>query len=498
MKKQGIKIFAPGSIATLVIGVIALVVVAYPFTSFALGEYGLYVLFFIVPVASVALGLLAMLYYFRARRYLKKRSLARGVGFARIGLFASIIALLGGSMISGAFTYIYFTSKGLPNTPIGNTQLYFYGDREHSETTTNTLLLPDNNLLTIGTRTKGNNLPKKRDMVLLKTSPDGEQIWYKVFPGTGSAKGTVANDNSIYICSATDRLIKNNADHPVIWLLKINIDGDSLDSWNLDLRGESQVADIISITDGSLLLLANVIMGDSLLNTAVLTKLDQNGDTRWIREYPSEPDVHYNIVNQTADLGYIVTGYKYFKENLKKTIMMFKVDSTGAILWQNPNKDITGTILDMVDLENGDWLAIGYQRREKQGFDGRILRFNADGKLLWNKSIDYESSLYLTGLIPWVDKNFLVIGNLPIDNKFRFERFKSWDTYFIAIVTTDGDVVHSFNGEKEVFQPWGITPISVGHCVMTGFGGVFEDGKSKTIANQDIGLLYYRADTKHL
>ncbi|MDP8241305.1 MAG: hypothetical protein P9X24_19635 [Candidatus Hatepunaea meridiana] len=494
MRKLGHKIYGPGSIASFVLGLIGFLMVVYPIVAGVLGVYGLLNMFLIIPITGAALGLLAIVYYSRAKKYLKRRSIARGIGFARIGLITGIIALIIGSAISGAFVYIYYESKDSPNEPIGSVQLYFYGDEEYREVATETLLLPDNTLLTIGTRRNYKDSSKKWDMVLLKTSLQGEQIWHKVIPNASSVKGAVINDSVVFISSTTDMFNDANTDNPVTYLLKINLDGDSLDSRIYDLGGESRTKDIISTVDGNSIILTGIRDGDSESRTHMLMKLNLNGDAIWSKTYLTEPETYYTKVHQTEDNGYIIIGFKSYKDDLKLTLRMFKVDSAGNMLWKDPNKDLDCSILDLVELKDGVWLATGYQYAEEHGFDGRVLKFDSDGKLLWNKSLCYEFSLYLTGLIPWVNGNYLIVGNLAIDNRFRFEKLRGWDTYFIASVTPDGEVIQSFNGKRAVFAPWGVIPISEGYCVMTGFGGKYKKGEKGAISNQDIGLLHYKGE----
>ena len=423
-----------------------------------------------------------------------RRSLARGAIMAKIGLFVGIAALVIGCLIAGAYFYVLHKSKGSPNEPIGNAQLYFYGDEDYREIATETLLLPDNTLLTIGTRSRDEDSPRKWDMVLLKTSLDGEQIQYKVIPGASSVRGTTVNDSFVFICSTTDRFKGTSAEYPVIRLLKINLDCDSLNSHIYDLGGEARTADIIPSSDDGLLLLARIKEGKSESRTPVLMKLDLNGDLVWTKTYPIELKTNYDKMYQTPDGGCIITGFRSYEDDLKETLRMFKVDSVGNILWKDVNEDLDCLVLDLVEMKGGNWMATGFQYAEDHSFDGRVLEFDADGRLIWNKSVGFRSSLYLTGLVPWVNGDYLIVGTLAIDNRFKFEKRRNWDTYYIALVTPDGDRMHSFHGERAVFQPWGVIPISEDYCVMTGFGGKYKKDEAGTISNQDIGLLHYRAN----
>ena len=73
----------------------------------------------------------------------------------------------------------------------------------------------------------------------------------------------------------------------------------------------------------------------------------------------------------------------------------------------------------------------------------------------------------------------------------KTQKVEAWDTWYIAILNADGELIHGFNGEKESFAAWDITAISEDRCVMTGFGGDKTNANHKYSAN-DIGLLFYK------
>jgi len=68
-------------------------------------------MFFVIPVVAVVFGSLALIYQNRTRKYLKRRSLARGMTMARIGLFTGVIAIFIGSSTAAGYYYLSHERK---------------------------------------------------------------------------------------------------------------------------------------------------------------------------------------------------------------------------------------------------------------------------------------------------------------------------------------------------------------------------------------------------
>ena len=500
LKRRTHNIYAPGSIASLVWGIIGLLVAVYPVAASLLGVFGLFFMFFVIPLAGAIAGFIAIIFYNRTRKYLKRRNLARGKRLAKIGLISGIIALIFGCGIAGSFTYINLASKSPPNQPIGRANLYFYGDEDYYEIAVNTILLPDSTLLTVGARKLYDKSisPVHWDVVMLKTTLAGKQVWYRVIPEAGSVGAAINDDRSFLICFNSRRYQTDNVDHPATCILKMSLDGDSLDSGIFDLGGKVSSPSLTRLTDGNHIFLGNVRGRGDGTDVTVLMKVDQDCDSLWARFFPIKPERSFLDVVQSRDGGLLIGGYDYNREADAYTLTIMKTDSTGEELCQDPNqgKIDVGTV-EIIEMEDKSLRLLGIYKLEDSRLDGCILKLDKDGTLVWNKSIGDGNYTHITGFIPWVDGNFLAVGWVPKrDNyfKLRAENVKSWDTYYLAVVSAEGELIHSFHGSKEYFEPWGITSIREGCAVITGFGGRGDKGDFGVLLNQDIGLLHYEAD----
>ncbi len=113
----------------MILGIIGLLVALYPIAAALLGVFGLFLLFFVIPLTGAFLGLMAIIVQSRTRKYLKRRSMARGAIMMKIGLVTGIVTLVVGCSIAGAYLYIRQDTKGSLTEPVDKTEIYLDSDR---------------------------------------------------------------------------------------------------------------------------------------------------------------------------------------------------------------------------------------------------------------------------------------------------------------------------------------------------------------------------------
>ena len=116
----------------MILGIIGLLITLYPVAAALFGVFGLFLLFFVIPLAGAFLGLMAIIIQSKTRKYLKRRSMARGAIMTKIGLITGIVALVIGCSIAGAYLYIMQDTRGSLIEPVDKTEIYLDSDERDS------------------------------------------------------------------------------------------------------------------------------------------------------------------------------------------------------------------------------------------------------------------------------------------------------------------------------------------------------------------------------
>jgi len=148
-----------------------------------------------------------------------------------------------------------------------------------------------------------------RDLYLLKVDSLGDTVWTRTYGGSGDEWGACiepTNDGNYIIAGGTHSY---GAGHSDIWLLKVNLSGDTL--WTNTFGGSSyewgysvqQTSDLGYIVTGCT---ESFGAGGE---DVYLVKTDSLGNILWTRTYGGGGGDRGYFVRQTPDLGYVVLGY---------------------------------------------------------------------------------------------------------------------------------------------------------------------------------------------
>lgn len=158
-----------------------------------------------------------------------------------------------------------------------------------------------------------------------------------------------------------------------------------------------------------------------------IVKIDSLGNLQWQKNYGgSEQDIAYSI-KQTKDGGYIVAGYtsssdydlKGYKKDYDNDFWIFKINSTGVILWK---KIIGENAMDQAKYigltKDGGYLACGNSCSYISGHhgyaccsDGLISKLSNSGIVQWQKSIGGSEDDEFNKVIQTIDGGYLLIGS---------------------------------------------------------------------------------------
>ncbi|WP_459210188.1 hypothetical protein [Aquimarina rhabdastrellae] len=241
---------------------------------------------------------------------------------------------------------------------------------------------------------------------------------------------TLSNDGDITDKTATDS---------DFWLLKLDTEGTILWSKTYGGTNDDRADKLIQTSDGGFAMVgySRSNDGDSSNNEGLqdywIVKTDANGTLQWQKSFGfAGIDRAYSVV-QTTDGGYFISGFldvtasggdgnSFTKNNTRHGVGEFwgiKLDANGEQEWRRyfggTNNDRSYDVLQTPD--NG-FLMIGSSESDdfditnsKGSYDFWLVKVNAQGTLLWQKSyggseIDVAYAITATG-----DGKYIIVGD---------------------------------------------------------------------------------------
>jgi len=169
-----------------------------------------------------------------------------------------------------------------------------------------------------------------------------------------------------------------------------------------------------------------------------LVKTDKDGLIQWTNTYGGDGREYGNCCIQTKDHNYLMVGFttSYSSGFADKDVYILKVGQDGRVLYEKNyggiDEDEGTSIVETID---GDFLICGYTKSFGAGDnDVFVLKIDADGNELWNHTIGGESSDRGNKIIRTYDGNFVIVGSTGSYGSGLRD-------YLLIKITTNGDIL---------------------------------------------------------
>ncbi len=228
-----------------------------------------------------------------------------------------------------------------------------------------------------------------RNIWLLKTDSSGDTLWTKTYGVNYWAVG-----NSVYQTSDEGYIIVGStnsfgAGEDDVWLLKTDENGDT--SWTRTyggITGEEGYS-VQQTNDGGYIIVGYTDSFGAGEDDIWLIKTDDNGDTLWTRTYGGSNDEEGFSVWQTTDSGYVIAGYTNSFGAGEDDVWIIKTNTNGDTLW---TKTVGGESSDygesIQQTADGGYIVTGYTNSFGAGEeDVWLIKLDADSPSIVNNEI---------------------------------------------------------------------------------------------------------------
>ena len=161
--------------------------------------------------------------------------------------------------------------------------------------------------------------------------------------------------------------------------------------------------------------------GNSWRPHAWVLKLDGAGQVVWNRELGTDSSRdEVQAIRQTGDGGYILAGWSTATAGAAKDVLVIKLDGDGNTVWTRtwggPGEDGAHDVVPTVD---DGYLVTGFYTHSNTARDVWLLKLNADGELLWQKTYGdpIHSNTGFSGK-QTVDGGYIVAATYGVNEQF--------------------------------------------------------------------------------
>lgn len=296
----------------------------------------------------------------------------------------------------------------------------------------------------------------------------------QTFKATCNLNGCIGDESESLTITATTPPLP-----PMIQTANVTCDAPLLQQWNKTIGGtaEDTFTSMIATTNGYLvggysnsLIAADKSQPQKGNFDYWITKLDLKGNKVWDRNYGGKGTERFKSMLATNDGGVLLGGSSNSPFGFEKSqnsrggmdFWIIKIDAKGSVIWDKTfggNKDDILTC--MIPTFDGGYLLGGYSSsiissnktsESKGGNDYWILKIDALGNKLWDSSFGGTNDDFLTEMLVLNDGSFLLGGtseSLTNGNKTALSKGKN--DYWIVKISSNGNKIwdKTFGGNDD-------------------------------------------------
>lgn len=225
----------------------------------------------------------------------------------------------------------------------------------------------------------------KMDIYLLRTDSTGELLWEQTIGGPLDEYGwslVPTSDGGYVIGGQTESFGAGDKDG---YLVKVSAQGEEIWSHTYGGPGEDRLFSVDRTADSGFVLTGTTRSFAAGERDLYLVKTDSAGELTWMQVFGEDRDDVGHSVQRTSDDGFIVTGYTRSFEAANYDTWLMKVDVSGDLEWE---QFFGGTGDDRAifgeQTADGGYILTGYTKSfDAIGWDVFLVRADESGNVVW-------------------------------------------------------------------------------------------------------------------
>jgi hypothetical protein len=253
-----------------------------------------------------------------------------------------------------------------------------------------------------------------RQAWVIRLDAHGKTVWERTWGGTGDQRveDIQAAEDGTFVVAGETQAGALGVGHR--WVAKLDPQGEV--AWRHDYGGQrvGSAHSILVTADGGYVAAGMEQAAWPGRDRGWVAKIDALGAVVWERTYGDGSDERIQALRDTPDGGYVFVGSTRLKPTAAPLAWVVKVNAIGEPLWQRTFGGPTRhRALDVVTLGDEGFVVAGWSERpgRRERRDGWVLRLDAKGDKLWEHTYGGGEDDAASEIRPANTGGFVVVGS---------------------------------------------------------------------------------------
>lgn len=249
----------------------------------------------------------------------------------------------------------------------------------------------------------------KEDLYLIKLDAEGRMVWNRSYGGAEMdvGHGIAARDGGFILVGYSYSYGTGGA--PTAYVVRTDPEGRML--WNRTYGGPHAVAHAVEDDEGGCVVAGMTYSFGAGSADAYVFKIDDQGTLVWNRTFGGRgSDVTYGIVACSGG-GFALAGSTLSFGAGNGDMYLVRIDAEGRLMW---NRSYGGSLADeawkLAEAADGGYLLVGRRQATGDRWNLYVVRVGKDGTTMWDFPYGSDGDSYGTDCVALDDGGFLVVG----------------------------------------------------------------------------------------
>lgn len=287
----------------------------------------------------------------------------------------------------------------------------------------------------------------RSDMMIVRMDKKGKTLWRSSYGGKkrDDAYAITRSSDGNFFAVGSSESFSNDGDKDV-YVVKFDKDGKRI--WQKTYGGaESDVGkSVVAVNNGGILIAGFTNSYGKDRTDVYILYIDKDGKEIWSKAIGGKEEDEAHDISLTADGGFVVVGSTASYGKGREDFYILKFDGNGKFLWDKVYGGVESDILHtLTPTRDGGFVVAGETKSfESKHKDIDIIKYTKDGEQVWHKIFGFDSKDWVNDIIKIPGGGYLLAGTTK---SFGFGKF---DFYVLEIDSKGSSVwANVFGGETK-------------------------------------------------